>query len=65
LQVYGRRSSKVWDRGCRQLIVIPEDIVIVAADREGSAPIDSDVDAPGVAAVVRLAERLAGASVPV
>ncbi len=50
--------------GDRELIVIPEDTVIAAADREGSAPIDSDVDAPGVAAVVRLAERLAGAPVP-
>ena len=50
--------------GDRELIVIPEDTVIAAADREGTAPIDHDVDAPGVAALVRLAERLAGAPVP-
>jgi len=47
--------------GDRELIVIPEDTVIAAADREGTAPIDHDVDSPGVAALVRLAERLAGA----
>lgn len=51
--------------GERELVVVPEDTVIVAADREGAAPIDHDVDAPGVAALVRLAERLAGAPVPV
>lgn len=44
----------------RELFVIPEDDVIAAADREGSAPIDLDPDAPGVAAIVRLAERVAG-----
>jgi len=49
--------------GDRELVVIPEDPVIVAADREGSAPIDSGADAPGVAALVRLADRLAGAPV--
>lgn len=47
----------------RELFVIPEDDVIAAADREGSAPIDLDPDAPGVAAIVRLAERVAGAPV--
>ncbi len=51
--------------GDRELVVIPEDTVIAAADRDGTAPIDHDVDAPGVAALVRLAERLAGAPVPV
>jgi CO dehydrogenase maturation factor len=49
--------------GDRELIVIPEDPVIAEADREGIAPIDLDPDAPGVAALVRLAERLAGAPV--
>jgi CO dehydrogenase maturation factor len=49
--------------GDRELVVIPEDPVIAEADREGSAPIDLDPDAPGVAAVVRLAERLSGAPV--
>ncbi len=46
--------------GDRELIVVPEDGVIAEADRDGNAPIDLDPDAPGVAAVVRLAERLAG-----
>jgi len=46
-----------------ELIAIPEDEVIVAADREGTAPIDLDADSPGVAAIVRLADRLAGAAV--
>jgi len=49
--------------GDRELVVIPEDAVIAAADRDGIAPIDLDPDAPGVAALVRLAERLAGAPV--
>ena len=47
-----------------EMIVIPEDPVIATADREGTAPIDLDPDAPGVAAIVRLADRLAGAAVP-
>ncbi len=47
--------------GDRELIVIPEDPVIVAADREGTAPIDLDADAPGVSAIVALADRLSGA----
>jgi MinD superfamily P-loop ATPase len=46
-----------------ELVVIPEDPVIVAADRQGSAPIDLDAGGPGVAALVRLADRLAGAPV--
>ena len=49
--------------GERELVVIPEDPVIAAADREGRAPIDLDADAPGVAALVRLADRIAGAPV--
>lgn len=48
----------------RELIVIPEDPVIAAADREGTAPIDLDADSPGVAAIIELADRLAGAPVP-
>jgi len=48
--------------GDREFIVVPEDPVIAAADREGTAPIDLDPDAPGVAAIVQLAERLAGAT---
>jgi CO dehydrogenase maturation factor len=49
--------------GDRELVVIAEDPVIAQADRDGLAPIDLDRDAPGVAAIVRLAERLAGAGV--
>ena len=46
-----------------ELIVIPEDPVIAAADREGTAPIDLDPDSPGVAEIIKLADRLAGAPV--
>ncbi|MBA3747848.1 MAG: P-loop NTPase [Solirubrobacterales bacterium] len=49
--------------GDLEVVVIPEDETIAEADREGNAPIDLDPDAPGVAALVRLAERLAGAPV--
>ncbi|HEV2787346.1 MAG TPA: AAA family ATPase [Solirubrobacteraceae bacterium] len=49
--------------GDHEVFVIPEDAAIAAADREGIAPIDLDPEAPGVAALVRLAERLAGAPV--
>jgi len=49
--------------GDRELVIIPEDPVIAAADREGTAPIDLDADAPGVAAIVALADRLAGTPV--
>ena len=49
--------------GDHEIVVIPEEPVIAAADRDGIAPIDLDPDAPGVAALVRLAERLAGAPV--
>ena len=50
--------------GDRELVVIPEDDAIAGADRVGIAPIDADPHSPGVAALVRLAERLAGAPVP-
>ena len=49
--------------GDRELVVVPEDAVIAEADRDGTAPIDLDDGAPGVAALVRLADRLAGAPV--
>jgi CO dehydrogenase nickel-insertion accessory protein CooC1 len=49
--------------GDRELVIIPEDPVIAAADREGSAPIDLDPSSPGVAAILQLADRLAGARV--
>lgn len=50
--------------GDQDMVVIPEDPVIMAADREGTAPIDLDTDAPGVAAIVALADRLANSAVP-
>ena len=49
--------------GDLEVIVIPEDQTIAEADRDGTAAIDLDPDSPGVAALVRLAERLAGAPV--
>ena len=50
--------------GDHEVIVIPEDPVIAAADRDGVAPIDLDPESPGVAAIIKLADRLAGAPVP-
>jgi CO dehydrogenase maturation factor len=47
-----------------EMIVIPEDPVIAEADRNGTAPIDLDPESPGVAAIIKLADRLAGAPVP-
>lgn len=45
-------------------VVVPDDAAIAEADRRGEAAIDVDPDSPGVLAIVALAERLAGASVP-
>ena len=45
--------------GAHDIVVIPEDPVISAADAEGIAPIDLDDTAPGVVALVALGERLA------
>lgn len=45
--------------GDRELVVIPEDPVVVAADRDGGAPIDLDPGCPAVVAVRALAVRLA------
>ncbi len=50
--------------GDREVIVVPEDAAIAAADRDGLAPIDLDENSPGVLALVALADRLAGAAVP-
>jgi len=50
--------------GDQDLVVIPEDPAISRADAEGVAPIDLDPDAPGVAALVALSERLAAGPVP-
>ncbi|MGI8945259.1 MAG: AAA family ATPase [Thermoleophilaceae bacterium] len=48
----------------REMVIIPEDPIIAAADRDGTAPIDLDPSSPGVAAIIKLADRLAGAPVP-
>lgn len=44
----------------QELIVVPDDPAIAEADRDGRAPIDVDSTAPGVRAIVALADRLAG-----
>ena len=41
-----------------EIVVVPEDPVIAAADEQGRAPIDIDPAAPGVEALVRLADRV-------
>ena len=48
--------------GRQPQIVVPEDLVIAEADREGEAPIDADASAPGVVAIEALAKRLAPAA---
>ena len=45
------------------LVVVPEEPAIALADRDGVAPIDLDADAPGVKALLELADRLAGSAV--
>ena len=42
----------------REIVVVPEDPAIARADEEGRAPIDVDRGAPGVKALIGLAERL-------
>ena len=49
--------------GDHELVVVPEEPAIARADRDGVAPIDLDAEAPGVRALVDLADRLAGAPV--
>ena len=49
--------------GDHELVVVPEEPAIARADRDGVAPIDVDAAAPGVRALVDLADRLAGAPV--
>ena len=46
--------------GAYEIVPVPEDGAIVRADEEGAAPIDVDADAPGVRALLDLADRLAG-----
>ncbi len=43
-----------------ELVVVPDEPAIAEADRVGRAAIDVDADAPGVLALVALAERLTG-----
>jgi CO dehydrogenase maturation factor len=43
-----------------ELVVVPDEPVIAEADREGQAALDLDPDAPGVRALVDLADRLTG-----
>ena len=44
-----------------QVVAIPDDPAIVAADRNGVAPLDSAPDAPAVLALAALADELAPA----
>ena len=44
-----------------QVVAIPDDAAIVAADRNGVAPLDSAPDAPAVLALAALADELAPA----
>lgn len=45
--------------GC-SVLGVPEDPAIVAAERAGTAPLDSAPDAPAVRALSRLVDRLTG-----
>lgn len=49
--------------GDREIHVVPDDDAIARADREGRAPLDVDGEAPGVRAVIALADRLTGDAV--
>ncbi len=51
--------------GEHELIPVPEEPVIARADRDGLAPIDVDPHAPGVQALIGLADRLEGYLDPV
>jgi len=48
----------------QELVVVPDEPAIAEADRDGRAAIDVDADAPGVRAIIDLADRLAGIGVP-
>jgi CO dehydrogenase nickel-insertion accessory protein CooC1 len=50
--------------GGHEIFVVPDDPAILRADQEGLAPMDVDGDAPGVAAIGALADRLAGPGAP-
>ena len=49
--------------GEHEIVVVPEDPVIARADAEGVAPIDLDDGAPGVRAIIAIADRLGSAGV--
>lgn len=44
-----------------EIVVVPDDPVIVQADRKGVAPLDLDADAPAVRALIGLADDLLSA----
>ena len=50
--------------GEHEIAVVPDDDAIAEADRDGLAPIDIDPGAPGVVALIALADRIAGAPAP-
>jgi len=45
----------------QEIVVVPDDPAIVAADREGVAPLDSAPDAPAVLALAGVADRVLAA----
>lgn len=47
-----------------EIVVVPDDPRITAADREGRSPLDAAVDAPAVHAAAELAHRLEQLSAP-
>jgi CO dehydrogenase maturation factor len=49
--------------GDRELVAVPDDPLVASAERRGLAPLDTDPEAPAVAALVALADRLAPAPV--
>ena len=42
----------------QEIVVVPDDPAIVAADREGVAPLDSAPDSPAVVALMGIADRV-------
>ena len=42
----------------QEIVVVPDDPAIVAADREGVAPLDSAPDSPAVLALMGIADRV-------
>lgn len=52
------RDAVSSELGDYEIVVVPEEPVIAKADEEGRAPIDVDPEAPGVKALLGLADRL-------